>query len=494
MKKYDILIVDDAEIELDGLAYLLKKYDYPFTIYRATNGHMALGILEKQAMDLIITDIRMPNMTGLELIEAIRNLQGDTNIIISSAYRDFSYAKKAIQLGVEEYLIKPVNVKEFKSVISNVLDKLSEKEDQTLDQANTQIFQYIYGKESSDMVKVMAQLDYAHDQQYALLVVYNSHHFFDYHLDKVKVALSKMKNAHLYVNINEFKSLILIPKKGTQKSIGEDCNKLYKELSSKDDFIFCASKGTFEIQNLHHQFNYLNDLIENQLAKTKSKYITQGEAEENYTSVEQTMQKTMDFICEKIQLKDLEGAEKEMVGFFDELQQTLHYSAIFVKYLLCNIADALILNFQLEENASEVVDQIMKSNSLGQLREKIMDIFKLGRIRQNALLAEKKDVIQQAVHYIHQHYNEDIRLQDLADHVFLTPNYLGHLFKIEMGQTVTEYLIQKRLQKAKYLLSKTPLKIAQISREIGYENVPYFTSLFKKYYEMTPSEARKAWR
>lgn len=118
------LIVDDVQTELDVILYLIKKYELPLLADIASNGEEALAYLEHHTVDLLITDIKMPFMDGLELSKRAMARNPQIKIMISSGYSDFSYAKTAISIGVEEYLLKPIQPEEFVSTVKKVCEQI----------------------------------------------------------------------------------------------------------------------------------------------------------------------------------------------------------------------------------------------------------------------------------------------------------------------------------------------------------------------------------
>lgn len=124
----DALIVDDSKAELDVIIYLTKKYNLPLVTTTACNGEEAYEYLQKHFIHLLITDIKMPFMNGLELAEKALDIYPNLKIVISSGYQDFSYAKTAISLGVEEYLLKPIHPKEFTDLILKITKEIEKEQ------------------------------------------------------------------------------------------------------------------------------------------------------------------------------------------------------------------------------------------------------------------------------------------------------------------------------------------------------------------------------
>ena len=125
---YNILIVDDEKKEREGIALLLKRFGFPLRTAFAQNGEDALKIMEKNYFDILLTDIKMPYMDGIQLIRETQKRGLNPICIIYSAYGEFEYAQNAISLGVQEYLLKPVKLDAFKALFEKIIEICQEKE------------------------------------------------------------------------------------------------------------------------------------------------------------------------------------------------------------------------------------------------------------------------------------------------------------------------------------------------------------------------------
>ena len=124
---YTILIVDDERNERDGLEKLIRRYQYDLKILQAENGEAALKVFGKNDIDILLTDIKMPFMTGMELIEQVHKGGWNPVCIIYSAYGEFEYAQNAIALGVLQYLLKPIRLEEFQNLFQRVINVCDER-------------------------------------------------------------------------------------------------------------------------------------------------------------------------------------------------------------------------------------------------------------------------------------------------------------------------------------------------------------------------------
>ena len=124
---YTILITDDSILDIQCLTFLIEKYNLPLQVTTAMDGEAALTLLTNTHFDILLTDIKMPFIDGLELSQKTRNISPDTRIILFSGYNDFEYAKTAISIGVQDYLMKPVSAQDFKATIHRVIGSISEE-------------------------------------------------------------------------------------------------------------------------------------------------------------------------------------------------------------------------------------------------------------------------------------------------------------------------------------------------------------------------------
>ena len=126
-----ILIVDDEKLERNGIKFLLKREKEEFRILEASNGKDALGVLMKENVDILFSDVKMPYINGLELSKQARELCPDLEIVIFSGYNDFSYAKEALRYGVVDYVLKPVDPEEFHRTLERVMGHISDRKEET---------------------------------------------------------------------------------------------------------------------------------------------------------------------------------------------------------------------------------------------------------------------------------------------------------------------------------------------------------------------------
>lgn len=213
-----ILIVDDEKIEREGLKYLLSMDEGQRKVFEASNGKQALQILRTEEIQLLLTDIKMPHMDGLELSRKAKEEKPDLQVVIFSGYSDFSFAQEAIRYGVTEYILKPVDPDDFHSVIKKVEQKINtqkqkeireQKEQNFLQQYFLQNYLYSGDKEILNKAEDLIDLEKWESWHCGILIETNQV-FFDTSVDELQEELQKeLHRKFYYLNLNGRQSLLL---------------------------------------------------------------------------------------------------------------------------------------------------------------------------------------------------------------------------------------------------------------------------------------------
>lgn len=298
---YSILIVDDEQIERNGIKMLINKYGLELNIYEADNGKKALEFIEKNPVDILFTDIKMPFMDGLELAEKAKKILPDLKIIIYSAYSEFDYARQAINIKVVHYILKPIKKDEFLKVMESVFEAchIDEKEREERDRIISGYQKGVrYEKEKilSELINgikategFQERLAFAglnlSGQCIQIVLLHFKNKFYDtYEEIFIRLAQDIIKHKYEYLNIDERQSLILIITPGLVGK--EDLLQIGKELQSsvKDKFkmdmsiIFSEAVSDYflvsgEYSNMEHVLDYGLTLDDNMIMFSRKDFI-----------------------------------------------------------------------------------------------------------------------------------------------------------------------------------------------------------------------------
>ena len=532
-KKFTVFVVDDEKPAQRKIELLLKQINSSFRYSgSAKNGKEALESYMISKPDLLLVDIQMPVMDGLEFIRKIKALDESQAVIIISCHENFSYAREAVQLGVLDYLIKDLLTKdELHTVLMKAENILNERGKDSLSFTETSSVseKYIENNESvkrnnSGLLKLITQKSsqninnsYISDNDfcnppYAVMCL---------SIDDFRNISSNRVNIIDYID-NILSSMF------EENSWGESAycqNGMYAAVVS-----FCS----FEDQNdIIRNSSFILNIIRKKLQKVPEITLSAGISELffNVDELPDHYQKAYDLLKYRIflgggrtlfsslQISKMPALKTEKIEKYLEEIKIYAYEKRFQKVLsaisdLYNTELSGILQYNyiqhIHTNLFSIIIDICKNNkityndlfgknylpvdrpesfnTIQESQDWFMEIF--SRIIE--ISTEKKESysnhVNKAVSVIVE--NPKITLHDLADKLFINKSYLSRLFKKETGRTVLEYTLEVRMNKAKMLLNDPSVRINEISEKLGYEYTQQFTSDFKKHTGISPTEFR----
>ena len=215
---YKVLIVDDEKIEREGIRFLLSMEEGEYQVFEAQNGRQALDILRNEKIEILLTDIKMPHMDGLELSRKARAEDSDLKIVIFTGHSDFAFAQEAIRYGVTDYVLKPVDPDRFKEIFEKVTGEISRRKDKEIREVKEKNFlqqyflqSYIYsGKEEIlDSASEIIDLE-SWNRWHCAVLIETDQTFFDSAQDTLSETIFKeLRREFFYLNLNGRQSLLL---------------------------------------------------------------------------------------------------------------------------------------------------------------------------------------------------------------------------------------------------------------------------------------------
>ncbi|SNR96757.1 Two-component response regulator, YesN/AraC family, consists of REC and AraC-type DNA-binding domains [Anaerovirgula multivorans] len=515
-----LMIIEDEMIERKALKFLINKYykDKIQVCGEASNGNQAIEKALNLRPDIVMADIRIPGITGLEASHLIKTRLPNTEILILTAYDDFEYAKKAIHIGINDYLLKPVSDEEFCGAMDKIIEKVNVKKENVEKERSLrkQINQLMPLLEKEMILKLILGEDLSANQ------------------------LEEYKNI-FNVKSNHFICIIF---RGSEED--EDYEEILKVIKNKLKFVSRETLGSLYLKNmvflLFH--NHLQELINNKnlIASIKEiryqveekfqfqLYFGIGSSHEDtsklynsYREAKSTMEKQMEevdhdknelvdkdllnivyekemIIFEKLLNEDLIGAVNEFENILDYVttNTTNNKNLSIEKYIqqFCLIINRNIIHFfgkalvSLEIQKMEREIQELKETT--EIKEYIKNLLKevVFAISQYKTDSNTR-AIESVKKYVRENYMKDISLNDVADYIELSSYYLSRLFKKIEGENFKDYLIKTRMEKAKQLLREERKSIKETALEVGYEDPNYFSRAFKKYVGIPATEYAK---
>ena len=518
---YKILLVDDEE---EVRTSIIKKIDWEkngFTVIGdAENGKDALEKIEQLEPDVVLTDIRMPYMDGLELAAELRRIHPSVKVVIFSGYDDFEYAKQAIQLNIIEYILKPVNARELTDILGKIKTNLDEEFDrlrgETAQRDNLQKNMVVLRENFlSKLVKgKLEKKQIVHDlKEYGLPLLES----------KCWVALK--------INLDGSRT----DKDGMLLSVQGLLDSRMKEWNGYVSFHrpsgLCAIVGMESEGEFSSLMTFLNDICrESRRILNQPITIGMGQVVHQMERVEQSYSGAREAVAygsiagDVIYINDVEPRQKSILWLDDKMEADLTHALRFgdedmilscvenivqlmdasggngVQAYLISILHVILQVVQKHELDEQLVFGTYKDyyGVLSEVTtsEKLFQwlsgsCYSISACISNARKGTTRTTVQVAKRYIEENYqNSDLSLEMLCEHLHISAAYFSTVFKKEEGESYISYLTGVRMKKAAELLKTTDEKTYVIAERVGYDEPNYFSYVFKKRYGVSPNKYR----
>lgn len=515
-----ILIVDDEYNIREGLRDTIDWTALGFaTVMTAKNGIEALQIISKMVPDILLTDIRMPGMDGLELASQVSSLFPEIKIILLSGYTDFSYAKQAISIGVEEYFIKPVNIEELLSKIEEISKERKNKAASKSHSTETvgRIESLIHTDFSTEKIKdILTSLKMKWRMPYLLAGIVEISKPAESDIEKEKTVIfessflqavffpgEKRESVFFYSDTeNKYCFFLNVLRSNECLEIAGELSRTITTLSDRYDIIITAAlSDAFSSLHFCQAYQDAKRTFEHQFFIGKGVLLTSSQFRHKVFETPLHPDSIKNLLVEAIRIADI----KQCLHIMQPLFQSYRFAGIEDIPVICAYCFELvtILSSEISKNAKDnVKDNILKmgyivhAEKFTTLEEfiqqvsffycDIMDILKISQI------SKSKWIVEKAKDYMAASYQKVMTVEEIAQHVDRNPNYLCHIFNSIEGVSITEYLNQLRIEKAKKLLKTTSLMSYEIAEKVGFVNYRYFTQIFKKYTGLSPTGYRNS--
>lgn len=391
---FNVMVVDDEKSMREGLQkFLARQEDLFDEVYTAANGVEAVQLLKDKQPQVIVTDINMPHMDGLEFIELLKMQRQDVKIIVISGYDDFSYAQRAMRSGVEHYLLKPVDRRE----LIEVLRKTREE-----------------------------------------------------YYDRIKARQEDVEE-----------------KERVQKQQKLLC----------DRFLGMVLKGPVEKEEWRFELELL-DLWKDDITYTVC--IANDTAMQGDQKARERHKEALEENCDKLGIRMLAVQEDEEAAVLLLAADSPEKAAVMAQWI----------EQQKEQAVSVGTEEI--ALKFGGLVKGIAEVHLSYDAARKDSMVEQQDIANRALRLIGSKWNDPkLTLNDIAGELYVSHNYLRYLIKEKTGMSFVKYVTELRLERAALILSTTDMKVQEVALEVGFEDAGYFTRVFTKKYECSPSKYRE---
>ncbi len=506
---YKVVVIDDELIVRKGLINIINWETLGCKIVgEAGNGIDGLKIIEEKEPDILITDINMPEVDGLEMIRNIKVTLPNIKIIVLTGYRDFDYIQEALKLGASEFLLKPSKISEIDKALRNIclelkFSKVSEERVIQLEEhfqktlpllKEKLLFEILYSPGlNADAIEDELKLYNTAIDEFVIVVIETAHK------NEIDVYQRRLQNIGITngfldclnedykcdsVNISQLRIGFIIQKKDENPlSITEIFHKIEKfqvifNSCYEQELIISISssgKGWNQLYNkmkeCEEAFRYFPYFGENAVILYDDiKNLSLNMNDVNIGEIKNN-------IVASINAGNIKFVSELNVRLYETLKDVDNYEQ-FYEELLEEIVDK-------KNDSNDYFSDVKDIESYHQKFEAVA--LKYIDINKEAHRKNISKILQQSLEYIHNNYQESISLNDVADYTFVSTCYLSRMFKKEIGKNFVDYLNEYRIEKAKVYLKDFELKGYEVAELVGIPDPHYFSKIFKKYVGETPT-------
>ena len=479
---FRVLIIDDEPWIIDGMKKTVSWENVGFVVVGdAADAYEGIDKIHELKPDVVFVDIRMPEMSGLEMINRIKGEGYDIEFVVISGYSEFSYAKESITLGVNEYILKPIHKDELMRNLSKLTDKLNAKR-KRISFCNLELMEQMAQGDNNEeqtmcLLNRLGVGNSAYIKRIAFVKFLEEGAFFpNYNQNALNLTAIPVGNGCYFMTM----CYDDIDESGLQDVL-KNCTKNLKclgvsremtaldsihisiheaELAAANEFIFGSGNIYFYRKpDYASAMGVVNDMI-------------RGISNLDFSPVYANIENLKDLLIER------QWGIEELCFIYNCIQQHMMYQ------------DA-----GKEEGANDfltsetIIREFKDFNDFVKYFKNVLTGIEEVKLANN--FTKYKETIKGIITYVNSHYTEEIRHIDVSNMFFINPNYLSIVFKQTTGKTFSQYLAEIRMRKACELLSQTGMSLEEICGSIGYTDYYSFIKAFKKIYGITPGKFKR---
>lgn len=519
---HSVIIVDD---ELFFRKDFIGMIDWEGNGYQvigeAADGKDALAMIRDKKPDLVITEIRMPVLDGLALIQATEEEKLDTEFVIISRHTDFCYAQQAVRLGVLDYVLKPIDEDDFVYALVKLHDKLERKKQlqvrKRMLKNQKQIETLIRGESGGTSNEESIVLEMAIGSEaftYTLIELNNVHPWSERKFplkeeiradiqDAIQRIVPRATEPFIYEHGRTYG--LIVPSMylaGVGGSIKTFMELLLMRLEDRYGLPYRAYAGTTvkQLDKIKESYASAKKAITSKYYRSAEWFIAYNEVKDTtlvYGQLDNDLCRKLVEAVEENNSYDIKLVVNRIFSEFREKRfspEAIQTSIVHCVLLIC----ISIRSMEGDETELKTFEPIINWHDYNVTLDEIKRLL-------NAFVFEASDLINMLyrtygkgrIHkiktYIDQNYSKNMSLKSIAGQFYLNPAYLGQLFKKKYGVYFNEYLQQLRITEAKKLLRIKDFRIYEVAERVGFNNSDYFITQFEKLEQMSPSEYRNKW-
>lgn len=514
-----VMIVDDEHLIREGLKNAVPWSQYGMEVAAvAENGEEGLALAEECQPDLVVTDICMPFMGGLEMAEQLLKKRPDTVLLILTSYDEFEYARKALQLGAADYILKPVDLEALGSILEGAQQKCGQIQ-QRHSSVGASMSDVIHGRKDAAQLRTsLEKAGMAAEQIYCCMLfkllgfgfaqsVLPPDGLRDF-LQQFGALLAECSNGQeLLLEGQEDDGRYLVILGGgsagaVQGAADQLCRNVRLKERIRDDYpLLCAISDLAEgEEQLVTAYRQCKEILRTSFLYDDTRFIRYCDLDRGQNKAED-ISGSMDAFADALRTFDAWTIQKELEEISANIRgsgrDSLLYGYVFVAAAFSSILKtAQEVGVEMEDFLGELTEEyhdILRMDSFSSQMQKIGELAgKMCRIIEKNKNSPHTSVIQRAKSCVDSNYMDStLTLRRVSAEVHMSPSYFSIVFKQTVGKSFITYLTDLRMERAAYLLQHTSQKVYEVSYAVGYDNPTYFSTLFKKNFGVGPVEYRQ---
>lgn len=503
-----IVIVEDEVKIREGIARMIESQTEHVVQGKAVNGEEGLEMILRFKPDLVITDVRMPKMDGLEMVKILYERKVPLHAVILSGYSEFEYAQMAIRYGVDEYLLKPLDIDDVKKMLDKI-EKMIQREQMVNGTPGMYLRNLMIGKEKDvekhcDILKDIC--GFPAEGEYELFAGYIGSAESTYRdelehvVEELKEKYQEWKIYYIYMENRQKGYLLGCGEKNSGKGQALEksvYNRLILRYRDRPERAVWARKQFACLEQIQGAAKELDSLLDYALVIQPEGWLEDSQVREYcpkpFTAPAAVYSQIRSAICRDDAQKIQKGMEDFLAYMAHGHFETGEIRKAFIKsyYLISDTIQEIDRTRYQHLKSRNLLRNIESAVTWHELESAYRDVFQVIAGAQARREDISNYVIKRAINHIREHYQEGLTLDEVAAVLEITPEYLSALFNREVGINFSVFLKQFRISHAKRMLKGTDKKVYEIANEVGYSDPKYFQRVFKEEVGVSPGEYRQ---
>ncbi len=522
---YTIVLVDDERGIAEGIRFLLGESGLDICVTGiAGDGYEGIRLIEETKPDIVIADVRMPVMDGLQMIGKLKENMCRSKFIMLSGYSEFEYARQAIQLGVKFYLCKPVEESELYEVLQKICQEIEEerKKEKKLLKLENEVEDYKRDKmglqlkklleenpEEREMTQILRENGIPEEEaQYlCILLEYNRETALDEkEASSIEKGILEYLDFYFCVRVIRYSRIqtVLLIADGripAEEQIAAQITEALTRQPLEPDCPVSIGIGKIHCrpEEIYLSMQEAVKALYNKVVRGIGSVICYKEIEHQEGNRIAIDEEKIRLLESYLECGDIQGCRQVVHQIFRKMQRekgltlrTLQLQSLNI--ILAGIRTMPFMQFQLDEYLGKNIlslESISRFQSLEQLENIVINIIiGIMELKREKNRNRSNDVVQQIKEYIQEHFTSEISLNEIAGKFYLNPYYLSQMFKKKTGMTYQNYVTSLRMEKARQLLAEN-YRVYEVCEMVGYSDTTYFSRIFERMTGCKPSEYQR---